>query len=454
MTEFDPIERLRNADPARDLQLSPDFVASVLARRDEATALAEEQAPSEMGAATENPPAKDAAHDGAPAPSVDQLAPVSDLAAARARRRRWLRPLASAAAAAVVFGAGGYLAAVSFVSSGSDDSAASVASEEAAADSAAPEAGSGETEAFDTVPESSADRFSLDVAPATGSVIFLGSGFSTTAGSAAGYGFDAAAAQTPQRLRQVADALGLTGEFVESDGAWVLGGTVQGPTLTVDVGTSDLMFYDDTKAPDAQCGTDQDCLAELAANRPSEEDAQKRLSAFLADIGLDPASFEFDSVDPSVLSQYETSVYASMVVDGVLTDLTWTLSLTSAGITWLQGPSADVVKLADYPVVSEQEAFERLTDPNFGAVRVTYPSGYLPEHGDRAAQVPDAPQTGDGVQWDVPTVTVTSQGLGLAVLRQSDGGSRLVPVYRFVAEDGTTYHVLAPADDVLDFGSE
>ena len=55
------------------------------------------------------------------------------------------------------------------------------------------------------------------------------------------------------------------------------------------------------------------------------------------------------------------------LVDGQRADLAWSLELSATGISSVSGGLAPLVSLGDYPVVSATEAFDRLSDPRFGA---------------------------------------------------------------------------------------
>ena len=61
------------------------------------------------------------------------------------------------------------------------------------------------------------------------------------------------------------------------------------------------------------------------------------------------------------------------VVDGQRIDQAWSLELTDAGVSSAYGALAPIVGLGEYAVVSEQEGFERLSDPRFGAQMTIMP---------------------------------------------------------------------------------
>ena len=60
-------------------------------------------------------------------------------------------------------------------------------------------------------------------------------------------------------------------------------------------------------------------------------------------------------------------------VDGQRIDQAWSLELTDAGVSSAYGTLAPIVSLGEYAVVSEQEGFERLSDPRFGAQMTIMP---------------------------------------------------------------------------------
>ena len=110
-------------------------------------------------------------------------------------------------------------------------------------------------------------------------------------------------------------------------------------------------------------------------------------------------------------------------------------------------------------MVSEQEAFERLSDPRFSAQMTTLPIdlGDAPvstEEWVPPTEPPAAPSAGTSVSWPVNDVEIVDARLGLASQWQPDGSVLVVPAYEFTDADGGTWSVIAVADTKLDFASE
>lgn len=105
--------------------------------------------------------------------------------------------------------------------------------------------------------------------------------------------------------------------------------------------------------------------------------------------------------------------------------------------------------LGSYPVVSEVEAVERLGDPRFAGGVLGRSERDLPQEED-AARVP-APTPGGPVAWPVEDVTIVSATLTEVRYSTSDGTVLLVPAYDLTDADGSTWTVLAVADELLDF---
>ncbi|OJX97446.1 MAG: hypothetical protein BGO96_05945 [Micrococcales bacterium 73-15] len=501
--EREVLERLRSADPARDIEPSAGFVASVLARMDDddAGALASElplAAAAHAGSASADP--------GVATAEMPEPGPI-DLAAARAaresaqpaRKRRWQPWLAGAAAAAVVgvvgFGAGSIAAGGGF--GGGDSGGAYDAS---SARDSAPELASGQPESAYpgpiTLGDSSggadgassaggAPTAEMDAARGAsgygwgfGHREFVGSGFSTSAGAATLYGLD------PQRASEetaahLAETLGVTGAPRLDWGSWYVGPEDgEGPTLSVSLDGSAAFSYQNWSIePMQECWSvagptsedyDDDawrayeeemqaCTERVDAAAPAPDAARAELERLLTDVGLDPASFELTA--EHAVGSGTAQASAARIVDGQRTDLAFSLSYGPAGVVSVWGSLADVVALRDVAIVSEADALARLSDPRFGAQNMVMPyavdayaaDGGATEEYTPPTQAPAAPGADATVEWPVWTVDLTSVRLGLGQQYQSDGSVLLVPAYEFTDSDGGTWSVIAVADADLSF---
>lgn len=452
--ERDLVARLAAADPARSVEVPAGFVDSVVAR-----ARADEASSAVV--------------------SLDE----------RRRRSSWFVPLTSAAAALVV-GVGGYAIGAGGLPGLTGLSGASDAAQAEAADglglpgpisldSGAGSSGVSAPSMTERDTAGSADSTSY-LPWSSWHTVFDGSGFSTAAGEAAGYGLDARSATSVERIAAVAAAFGLVGEPVLSYGSYAVGPTDgSGPSLSVSLdGAASFYFYDPTFDPWASCydpaipapgegasqeewdeynRLTQECYDGLSANLPSAEDAKARLATMLTDLGYDPSTFTVTA--ETYDGQATQNAMATRIVDGQSTTLTFSLDLGSGGALYsASGSLAEPVALGSYPIVSEAEAFDRLTDPRFGVQNTIWP---LAAEGDAAVsqeytpptEAPALPSELSAISWPVTTVTLTSVRLGLSQIWQSDGSVVLVPAYEFTSDDGATYSVIAVADSSLDFSA-
>ncbi|HEU0182011.1 MAG TPA: hypothetical protein VFR16_07460, partial [Agromyces mariniharenae] len=159
---------------------------------------------------------------------------------------------------------------------------------------------------------------------------------------------------------------------------------------------------------------------------------------------------------------------AWLLVDGQRTDPGWYLELAEDGIVNASGALAEPVQLGEYPIVSEQEAFERLSDPRFGPEVMAFPFAMEAKAADATEAIePDAPtewvppteppavpSEGIALAWPVNEVEIVEARLGLATHWQPDGSVLLVPAYEFTDAAGGTWSVIAVADSKLDFATE
>lgn len=421
--DLDPVQRLRAADPAAAVEPSAGFADEVVAR---------------------------AAADPAAEP-----VPVADLHSEGARRRpRWI-PFAAVAASLVVVGAVGY--GVGATTGGASDLAGGAAppiSLQSGTGAGASE--QGDAAATERSKMSGAGAADLMYPSGFGRNHFTASGLSTSEATAAGYGFDAGAAASAEGVAALAAALGVQGAPELADGAWTVGakdGT--GPALWVSLDGTLSFSYSDPRINPWKC-VDGAETCEPTGDLPSEEAAIDALRSILVAAGRDPAAFEFTS------ETYEGAVtrqaQAWPVVDGQRIDQAWTLDLASEGVFGAYGALAALIPLGDYPVVSEQEGFERLSDPRFGASMTGMPIALRDQPIDSMEWVPPteppaAPTAGTALAWPVNDVEIVGARLGLASQWQPDGSVLVVPAYEFTDADGGVWSVIAVADAKLDLAA-
>ncbi|UAJ79855.1 hypothetical protein IT072_01890 [Leifsonia sp. ZF2019] len=454
--ELDPLARLRATDPAAGVEPSAGFVEDAIARAN--------------------------ADAGGAGGEDDTAAPLADLDAARSRRRSLWRPIAAVAASIAIIGGAGFAvgtttagttlaggAAAPISLGGSGNGAGGGATGGSATEgSIAPRAASGSASDL-------AYRFGF------GRNSFTASGLSTSAGTAKAYGFDPRSASDTKTVTALAAALGLSATPELKDGAWTTGpqdGTA--PSLSVGLDGTLSFFYSDWALSPAACTTDPGGAGDDSSGAspsctptaplPSADAAISALRSLISSAGRDPGSFEFTS------ETYDGAVtrtaQAWLVVDGQRVDQSWSLELAESGIVSASGFLAPVVSAGDYPVVSAQKAFERLSDPRFGPTQTAMPLAAravqdgapamspVPADGATdgatapATQPPAAPSAGTPLAWPVHRVHIVSARLGLASQWQPDGSVLLVPAYELTDADGGTWSVIAVADDALDFSGQ
>ncbi len=423
-----------------------------------------------------------------------ETAPVDELAARRARRApRWLQAAAVVAGIAVI-GGGSYAfgtanagtapvaePAMSLGGGGSDLSSAA---------DAARVPGSAEG-------MGAAASDSKIAGWGFGRTVFASKGLSTDGGSAVAYGFDAPTTFTQDTMVRVAAALGVAGEPRQEYGQWIVGsndGTGANASISPD-GMTSVSYSDPTRdpwscvrsapeqpvqppAPDGGVAGSTGSAVAPDSCQPSSDPAPTGNAAVsqatdaMSALGVDATGFEFEaSTDPSN-PQY-TNVSAYQVIDDQRSGASWNFTIVASGVQSLYGSLAPTVALGDYAVVSPTEAVARLSDPRFGpsyggvmplAAEARDAVGGLSDVAGGAATeiapapsdeptVPAVPAAGSPLAWPVEHVTIVSARLGLALTTLPSGASVLAPTYELADADGTTWTVIAVADDDLDFAS-
>jgi len=471
--ELDPEARLRAADPAAGVEPRAGFV-------DEVVAAATGDAAADGGSQTSATPGSSEA----PQSGGTTGAPVTDLGTERARRRPGWIPIAAVAASLVVFGGAGY--AVGAANGGSSDLAGGAApaiSLQGTGGGALPEQNAAQADS--RAGAGASDKMSADMSYPYGSGRneFSSSGLGTTAGTALGYGYDARSGSNFETVSALAVALGVEGTPELKDGSWVVGpqdGSSASLTVGLD-GTLSFSYYDPRLDPwacpatgDGSSGSEGGDAVDPATDptiepgvvepceptgtAPSEATAIDALRSIITATGRDADAFEYSS------QTWEGSVtrtaQALPVIDGQRLDQGWSAEVSEKGLLSAYGALADLVPLGDYEIVSEQEAFERLSDPRFGAQMTALPIAYREDAVSDTAtewvpptEPPATPTSGASVSWPVNQVEIVSARLGLASQWQPDGSVLVVPAYEFTDAGGGTWSVIAVADSKLDFTS-
>ncbi|TFC75820.1 hypothetical protein E3T23_14845 [Cryobacterium cheniae] len=420
----DLVARLRAADPAGEIEARAGFADEVIARMT-----------------------------GPEAEPMADTALVADLGTERASRRpRWL-PFVAVAASIAIVGAAGY------------GIGANTGGPMSLADGAAPPItlqsnGGPESSAQGGIEPSVASGAGIDQKMSSlaypygsGRNAFSTSGLGTQAGTAQAYAYDPRSASSSEKVTALAAALGIGLPVELRDGSWVAGPQDgSAPSLSVSLDGMLSFYFQNPEVNPWQCEGDQVC--EPTGQPPSEDAAIGALRTLLTAAGRDPAAFEFTS---QVWEGSPTrTAEAKPVIDGQQLDQGWALELAEDGVVSATGALADVVDLGMYPVVSEQEGFERLSDPRFSAAATTLPlalrdQASTTEEWVAPTEPPATPVAGTSVSWPVNKVEIVSARLGLTSQWQPDGSVLVVPAYAFTDAEGGTWSVLAVEESMLDF---
>ena len=282
-------------------------------------------------------------------------------------------------------------------------------------------------------------------------------GLGAEPGVANGYGFDPRSVSNPETIAALAAAFGVEGAPELKDGAWQVGpqdGT--GPSIFVSLdGTLSFSYYNSAIQP-WQCDENGACAENGAA--AGEESALSTLRDLLGKLGYDLSDFETSA--ETWEGSLTTHAVAWRLVDGQRTDQSISIDAAESGITNANGSLAPIVELGEYSIVSEQEAFERLSDSRFGGFMSGGPIAlegmvvddapvYVPP-----TEPPATPTAGTKIAWPVNNVNIVSARLGLASQYQPDGTVLLIPAYEFTDSNGGTWSVTAVDDSQLDFATE
>ena len=420
----DPIARLRAADPAGNVEARAGFADVVVARIT-----------------------------GPGAEPMAGSAPVADLATARARRGpRWL-PFVAVAASIAIVGSAGY--GIGAITGGPLNLADGAAPPITLQSNGGPEnvTQGGIEPAVGSGAATDQKMSSLSYPYGSGRNAFSASSLGTQTGTAQAYAYDPRSASNSDKVTALAAAFDIGSPVELRDGSWVAGPQDgSAPSLSVSLDGMLSFYFQNPEVNPWQCEGDQVC--EPTGQPPTEDAAFGALRALLVAAGRDPAAFEFTS---QVWNGSPTrAAEAKPVIDGQQLDQGWALEMAEDGVISANGALADVVALGMYPVVSEQEGFERLSDPRFSGAQTVLPialrdQASTTEEWVAPIEPPATPVAGTSVSWPVNKVEIVSARLGLASQWQPDGSVLVVPAYAFTDAEGGTWSVLAVEESMLDF---
>jgi len=425
-TPEDPIDRLRASDPAADVTPRARFAEEVVAR---------------------------AMSDDAGATAAPAAAEPIDLQAERELRRprRVLAAsaiAASVAAALVVGGATGYGFGL-----GQQPPTSTIAM--------APEVGHAPVDAA-IAPNQGGTSDAIAGAESkfaipyfSGRTVFHGPGFSTAPGVGEVYAYDPTAVTNAETVAALAAAIGLEGTPELRDGSW---------QLTRPEGDTLLWLSLDSQATFSYWTPFEgewpwSCVEGAECVIPSEEEAINAMREVISAVGLDAEAFTYTSevYDGSSIR----NVTATPADGDTLGGGAWYMEYTTDGVWSLSGSLAPTVSLGEYALVSEQEAFERMNDPRFGAQQTGWAAvdgvvSTMPVDQEWVppTEPPAAPAPGTKIVWSVSNVDLVSVELGSMSQSVQTGDQWsvvLVPAYEFTDTNGNTWSVIALADEALEF---
>jgi hypothetical protein len=206
------------------------------------------------------------------------------------------------------------------------------------------------------------------------------------------------------------------------------------------------------------------CATPSGAPAPTGDAATAQARDLMRSLGIDPGGYQF-KVQADQGQPTATYVTASQILAGQLTGVQWSFTLLADGVQSLYGSLAPVVDLGAYALVSPADAVARLGDARFdsgygGVMPLATDAASGAESSTRSSgvatagpqpTVPATPSAGEPLPWPVQTVTLTASRLGLGMTTLESGAVLLLPSYELSNAEGSTWSVIAVADDRLDF---
>lgn len=297
--------------------------------------------------------------------------------------------------------------------------------------------------------------------------IFTASGLSTKPATAQAYTFDARGSISSVTIAALASALDLAGSAELSEGQWFVGAADRSaPSLAVALDASLSFVYENPLGNPRQCG-DSERLVDAQmpgscpppGDLPSESVAIDALRSLISSTGRDADTFEYTS--DTWMGPSSRRAQAWPVIDGQRVDRAWSVELAGAGVFSASGDLATIVSLGDYSIISEQQAFDRLSNTRFGSQfgSGTHVLSYEAADESSAAgvsrsEVPAPLSAGAAIDWPVRSVSIVSSRMAFIMPVQSDGTIRIVPAYEFTDAEGWLWTVLALSDSDLDFSAQ
>lgn len=241
------------------------------------------------------------------------------------------------------------------------------------------------------------------------------------------------------------------------------GGCAVAEETVVDPATGDTTGTDagvDTPSapPDSGGGTDAVPPCEEPqppAGVPTKDEAEAKAKQLLADMGLDPASYEFTSY----ADEWGANVTAWLLLGGHRSPIQVNVGYGENGaLTWASGSLATPLPAADYPLVDGATALARLNDQTgkWGWFGGGVAMGGVADAGvakDAAMPYCDPNATDCAIEpgpMEPITITLNAMRLDLTMVWGEDGTVWLLPAYTFTSTDGGEYTIVAVDESLLD----
>ena len=251
-----------------------------------------------------------------------------------------------------------------------------------------------------------------------------GAGLSTSGGSGTVYSLERSET-VESRVAEIASVFGIDGSPSPSEYSdpayptWSVG-PIDGTAPSVAVtwaGTGDWWYNDPAAGPVYECvavDTGDFCTSveqpPTVSAAPSEAEARTLARELFASTGLEVAAEQIDVT----VDEFQTTASANLVVDGVVTALSWSVTWSNTGaISWANGHSITARDRGNYGTVSASDAVDRLADgrwygspgPAYQGEAIMYAADSL--RGDTGAGVGPNVKPGIGTEptpGDEPTV--------------------------------------------------
>lgn len=207
---------------------------------------------------------------------------------------------------------------------------------------------------------------------------------------------------------------------------------------------------------------------------PSDSQAKDIVSGLLTSIGVDTSTLDWDINH----DDYTSSVIAWQLLNGSRTTQSWSVTLAGKGeVMWAGGFAAGLETLPDYPIVGAKTAALRSNETKWstlGPVQIggdqviplgaatamdslagsgAAAGGGAAESGTGAAKSSANSGTAPSLEVTINSVEVTDAKLGVTQVWQPDGSLLLVPAWVYTGSDGSTWSMVAVADDYVSFGT-